>query len=89
MTSNAAPTEQDDLDARIGAAVHTALWAAHRTHADLAKALGLDQAAVSRRLRGRTAWRIADLVLVAFPLLLIGAGLAVGAAAAKPQQRAG
>ena len=46
--------ERDDVV--IGEAVHAAMWRAHVTQTQLARVLGIDQAAVSRRLRGRTAW---------------------------------
>ena len=53
------------LDVEIGERVHQALWRQRVQQAELAEALGLDQAAVSRRLRGRTAWRVSDLLTAA------------------------
>lgn len=47
-------------DVLIGEAVHAAMWRARVTQTELARVLGLDQAAVSRRLRGRTAWKASE-----------------------------
>lgn len=55
--------ERDDVV--IGEAVHAAMWRAHVTQTQLARALGIDQAAVSRRLRGRTAWKVSEIRLTA------------------------
>ena len=50
--ANAGPTE----DEMIGELVHQALWRSRRSQTDLARALGVDQGSVSRRLRGKIAW---------------------------------
>lgn len=55
--------EQDDV--LIGEAVHAAMWRAKVSQTRLAAALGLDQAAVSRRLRGRTAWKASEVRVTA------------------------
>ena len=79
----------DDDDTYIGERVHMEMWRAGITQVQLAAALGLDQAAVSRRLRGRTAWkasevrRAANLLRVAVVDLLPPDELT--AAALKPQ----
>ena len=52
----------ENLDAQIGELVHQALWRARATQTDLAQALNVDQGSVSRRLRGRIAWRVSDLM---------------------------
>lgn len=52
-------------DVLIGEAVHAAMWRAHVSQTVLARALGLDQAAVSRRLRGRTAWKASEVRMTA------------------------
>ena len=55
--------EHDDV--LIGEAVHAAMWRARVTQTQLASVLGLDQAAVSRRLRGRTSWKVSEIRLAA------------------------
>ena len=52
-------------DAVIGERVHAALWRARVTQTSAAEALGLDQAAVSRRLRGKTAWKVTEVLALA------------------------
>lgn len=53
------------VDELIGARVHAAMWRARVTQTQLARELGLDQAAVNRRLRGRTPWKVSDVVIAA------------------------
>lgn len=53
------------VDEEIGARVHAAMWRAKVTQTAMARALGVDQAAVSRRLRGRTPWRVTDVLAAA------------------------
>lgn len=59
--NNVEPIGTSGLDALIGRRVHTAMWDAHVTQTDLARALGVDQGSISRRLRGRIAWKVADI----------------------------
>jgi transcriptional regulator with XRE-family HTH domain len=59
------PVGPDRVDELIGARVHAAMWRAHVTQTQVARALGVDQGSVSRRLRGRIAWRVTDLIVVA------------------------
>lgn len=60
---NLPDVERDDV--LIGEAVHAAMWRAHVSQTQLARALGLDQAAISRRLRGRTAWKASEVRVTA------------------------
>lgn len=53
------------IDETIGAQVHAAMWRARVSQVQLAGALGLDQAAVSRRLRGRTPWKASEVLSAA------------------------
>lgn len=48
------------VDQIIGERVHIAMWRAGVTQLQLAKAIGVDQGSVSKRLRGITAWRVQD-----------------------------
>ena len=52
-------------DAVIGERVHAAMWRARMTQTAVAKSLGVDQAAVNRRLRGSTPWKVTELLLLA------------------------
>lgn len=54
-----------NIDETIGARVHQQMWRARISQVQLAGALGLDQAAVSRRLRGRTPWRASEIMTAA------------------------
>lgn len=54
----------DPVDVEVGARVHAAMWRARLTQAQVSKHLGLDQAAVSRRLRGATAWKVSELLRI-------------------------
>ncbi len=40
----------------IGERIHTLMWRSGRTGTQLARVLGIDQGAVSNRLRGKTQW---------------------------------
>lgn len=53
------------VDAAIGDRVHQEMWRSRVTQTELAAVLGFDQGALSRRLRGRTAWKVTELLIVA------------------------
>lgn len=68
-----AATEQlRDLDAEIGEVIRLELWRKRVPSTRLAEALDLDNAAISRRLRGLTAWKVSDVLAAA---LLLGVGV--------------
>lgn len=83
--SAAIPTEvlANALDVAIGERVRLALWRARLTQLQLAEALGVDQAAVSRRLRGQTPWKASDVEVAAKLLDLTVADLMAPEAAAS------
>ena len=54
-----------NIDALIGERVHQQMWRVRVTQATVASAIGVDAAAVSRRLRGRTAWKAGELYALA------------------------
>ena len=60
-----------DLNAYIGRAVHAQLWERRITQRALADALGLNESAVSRLLRGGRRWEVSD-VLIAAEVLGVG-----------------
>lgn len=53
------------IDSQIGDRVHHEMWRLRITQKQVSDALGVDQAAVSRRLRGRTAWKVSEVFQVA------------------------
>lgn len=55
----------DNLNAQVGERVHQVMWRRRVTQTEMAAALGIDQAAVNRRLRGKTAWKLTEIVEVA------------------------
>lgn len=59
-TPGASPT-----DVAIGERVRRELWERHIPYVRLAEKLGLDQSAGHRRLSGRTAWKVRDLLIAA------------------------
>lgn len=66
--SELAPTDDEPVsstDEAIGERIRLAMWRARVTQVQLAEALNLDQAAVSRRLRGLVAWRVTDVYTAA------------------------
>jgi len=63
----------DKIDAEIGERVHQVMWRKRVSQRELARALGIDPAAASLRLRGLIAWKFTDLVIVA-RLLDVGLG---------------
>ncbi len=54
-----------NIDETIGANVHQQMWRARVSQVQLAGALGVDQAAVSRRLRGKTPWKASEIMAAA------------------------
>jgi transcriptional regulator with XRE-family HTH domain len=54
-----------NIDETIGANVHQQMWRARVSQTRLAGALGIDQAAVSRRLRGQTPWKASEVMAAA------------------------
>jgi transcriptional regulator with XRE-family HTH domain len=59
------PIGPSGVDELIGARVHAAMWRARVTQKQLAAALDVDQGSVSRRLRGRTSWKVSDVLVAA------------------------
>jgi transcriptional regulator with XRE-family HTH domain len=53
------------IDAAIGERVHTLMWRVKVPQTELAAELGIDQSALSRRLRGRTSWKATELLYIA------------------------
>jgi transcriptional regulator with XRE-family HTH domain len=53
------------VDVLIGEHVHVAMWRAGITQRQLAAALRVDQGSVSKRLRGRTPWRVSEVFTAA------------------------
>ena len=49
----------------VGERVHALMWSGRRTQKQLAAILGIDQSAVSARLRGKTEWSVVDLIVTA------------------------
>lgn len=64
MTTETVAAERG-VDYVIGERVHAEMWRTRITQVQLSQALGLDQAAISRRLRGRTAWKVSELLAAA------------------------
>lgn len=54
-----------NIDAEIGTKIHTAMWRAKKSQTQVARAIGLDQPAISKRLRGFTAWKATELLVIA------------------------
>lgn len=52
-------------DADIGYRVHTLMWRQSKTQRELGEQLGIDQAAVSKRLRGKTRWGAVEVAVTA------------------------
>jgi hypothetical protein len=59
-TPGASPT-----DVAIGERVRREMWERHIPFVRLAERLGLDQSAGHRRLSGRTAWKVRELLIAA------------------------
>ena len=53
------------VDTAIGLRVHSLMWQNGITQAQVGRLLGIDQSAVSRKLRGKTPWKVSELVAVA------------------------
>ena len=53
------------IDELIGEKVHGALWRRRLRQVDLAPALGIDQSALSRKIRGHTSWSASDVLRAA------------------------
>lgn len=54
-----------DVDQAVGERIHLLIWKARLQQKDIAKTLGMDPAALTRRLRGTTPWKIGELLAVA------------------------
>lgn len=57
--------DMNSIDTAIGERVHRLMWIQQVNQTHLATALNLDPAAISRRLRGRTAWKVSELLAAA------------------------
>jgi hypothetical protein len=58
MSNEATGAEEtaENLDVIIGAVVHQMMWRSHEKQVDVAASLGVSQAALSLKLRGRRPW---------------------------------
>lgn len=63
MTAVAAPT--DGVDERIGSVVHQLMWEKRITQRAMADVLGIQQSAMSRKLRGARPWLATEVAQVA------------------------
>lgn len=59
------PPGASPTDVAIGDRVRREMWERHIPYVRLAEKLGLDQSAGHRRLSGRTAWKVRDLLIAA------------------------
>lgn len=57
-----------EADALIGVRVHSLMFLRHFTQLELAEAIGIGQASLSRKLRGDRPWRAHELILVSHVL---------------------
>jgi transcriptional regulator with XRE-family HTH domain len=55
-------TNRPDADKALGRAIHQAMWDQHITQLRLAEALGIDQSALSKKLRGLRPWLFAEFI---------------------------
>lgn len=58
-------TDGPSVDELIGERVHTIMWRSKIPQKEIGALLGIDQSAVSKKLRGQRAWSADDLVRVA------------------------
>ena len=54
-----------DMDARVGRLVHTMMWDKRLTQTVVAARLGIQQSALSKKLRGDRGWSTQELVMLA------------------------
>lgn len=55
-------------DVELGRSIHYAMWDRQVTQVQLAARLDIDQSTLSKKLRGRIIWTVADLLSVAAAL---------------------
>jgi len=65
VTSSPAEGARYRTDVEVGEIVRLEMWRQRMPQQRLAEALGVDPAAVSRRLRGEIAWKLSDLNITA------------------------
>lgn len=59
------PQFEQSVDYKIGARIHTLMWHAKMTQSQMAKLLGVQQAAVSKKLRGERSFTAEEMLTVA------------------------
>lgn len=59
------PQFEQSVDYKIGARIHTLMWHAKVTQTNLAKLLGVQQSAVSKKLRGERSFSAEELLTIA------------------------
>lgn len=57
-----------DADAEVGRRVHMLMWDRQITQSALAPQLGIEQSALSKKLRGHRGWSVAELIVTASAL---------------------
>jgi len=57
-----------DIDELVGERVHQAMWRRRTQQIDLAPVVGIDQSTLSRKIRGKRPWSVAEVYRVAAAL---------------------
>ena len=65
VQADAARADRRDADAEVGRAVHMLMWDRQVKQAELASRLGIQQSALSKKLRGHRPWTVDELLTTA------------------------
>ena len=64
-TAAVAPVERHTADVEVGRHVHMLMWSRQIKQAELATRLGIQQSALSKKLRGHRPWSVDELLITA------------------------
>ena len=53
-----------DINREVGRRIHMLMWDAHMTQTNLAPKIGLQQSALSKKLKGARGWDLAELMMI-------------------------
>ena len=64
MNTTVEQLDTSDVNREVGRRVHMLMWDAHMTQTTMGPMIGLQQSALSKKLKGERGWNLAELLMI-------------------------